>query len=221
MLRNLPGVCCSDGFRLFFFVLLEWPVGFVCYLPRKILFLKYLSCKIISKYFSDPLSVMANRKLDPALEMHRQNWPETFDLRIMPFLLALQRVNTAEHLDIGWALARYRLSLAEFDVLASLRRAPAPYELTPSELQRAVVITSGGLSKVLQQLESRELVLRSTTEDDRRVKPVRLTAKGAKLIEQAIVELMAAANTAIRPRLSDKEIEQLTLLLEKLADMGQ
>lgn len=162
---------------------------------------------------------MTTRKLDPALEMHRQNWPETFDLRLMPFLLALQRANTAEHMDIAWALARYRLSLAEFDVLASLRRAPAPCELTPSELQRAVVITSGGLSKVLQQLESRDLVLRSTTEGDRRVKPVRLTEKGLKLVEQAVVELMAAADAAIRPRLNDQELEQLTLLLEKLAGM--
>ena len=118
-------------------------------------------------------------------------------------------------------MARHHLSWAEFDALATLRRAPPPCELTPSELQRAMVITSGGLSKVLQQLERRGLVERSTTDADRRIKPVRLTDKGAKLIEQAMVELLDASNAAIRPQLTNKEIDQLVVLLEKLAGMGQ
>ena len=160
---------------------------------------------------------MSVRKLDPILENHRQNWPETFDARIMPLLMSMQRASTSQGIDIGWILARHRLSLAEFDVLATLRRAPPPCELTPSELQRSVVITSGGLSKVLQQLEARDLVVRSTTKEDRRVKPVRLTAKATKLIEQSMAELMEFVSTAIRSRLNNKEIDQLTALLVKLS----
>lgn len=160
---------------------------------------------------------MPARKPDPILEAHRQNWPETYDQRIMSLLLALQHVHVAESVSYDWVMARHRLSLAEFDVLATLRRAPLPRELTPSELQRAMVITSGGLSKVIQQLEARGLVARSTTEADRRVKPVRLTAKATKLIEQAMSELLEAANGAIRPLLGNKEIDQLIVLLEKLA----
>lgn len=160
---------------------------------------------------------MAVRKLDPILENHRLNWPETFDARIMPLLMSMQRASTSQGIDIGWILARHRLSLAEFDVLATLRRASAPYELTPSELQRSVVITSGGLSKVLQQLEARDLVVRSTTTGDRRVKPVRLTAKASNLIEQSMTELMEFVSTAIRSRLNNKEIDQLTTLLVKLS----
>jgi len=163
---------------------------------------------------------MPRRKLHPVLELHRQNWPETFDLRVMSLLLALQHVHVAETASISWVMARHHLSWAEFDALATLRRAPPPRELTPSELQRAMVITSGGLSKVLQQLERRELVERSTTVADRRIKPVRLTDKAAKLIEQAMVDLLEAANASIRPLLSNKEMDQLTLLLEKLAGMG-
>jgi DNA-binding MarR family transcriptional regulator len=162
---------------------------------------------------------MPRRKLHPVLESHRLNWPETFDLRIMSLLLALQQVHVAESASISWVMARHRLSWAEFDALATLRRAP-PRELTPSELQRAMVITSGGLSKVLQQLERRGLVERSTTDADRRIKPVRLTDKGAKLIEQAMVELLETANAAIRPQLTNKEVDQLVMLLEKLAGMG-
>jgi DNA-binding MarR family transcriptional regulator len=160
---------------------------------------------------------MATPPLDPILENHRQNWPETFEPRIMSLLLALQHVHVAESINFDWVMARHRLTLAEFDALASLRRAAPPRELTPSELQRAMVITSGGLSKVIAQLEARDLVARSTSQHDKRVKPVRLTAKGTRLIEQAMVELMEAACSGIKPLLSDQELDRLIELMEKLA----
>ncbi len=150
------------------------------------------------------------------LGLHREHWAETFDQRIISLLLALQHVHVAETVSFDWVMARHRVSLAEFDALATLRRT-ATRELTPSELQRSMVITSGGLSKVIAQLEARGLVARSTTEADRRVKPVSLTTKGARLIEQGMCELIDAAKSAIRSRLTNKEMDQLIGLLEKLA----
>ncbi|MBP9712076.1 MAG: MarR family transcriptional regulator [Sterolibacterium sp.] len=164
---------------------------------------------------------MAARNTNPdsdlILGLHRENWAETFEPRIMSLLLALQHVHVAETVNFDWVMSRHRLSLAEFDALATLRRSTTR-ELTPSELQRSMVITSGGLSKVIQQLEARGLVARSTTEADRRVKPVSLTAKGARLIEQAMAELIEAARRSIQPRLTSEEIDQLVDLLEKLAE---
>lgn len=154
--------------------------------------------------------------LDPILERHRQNWRETFDPHIMSLLLALQHVNVAEAVNYEWVWARHRLSLAEFDVLATLRR-EASRELTPGDLLRSMVITSGGLSKVIRQLEARELVERLTIAHDKRVKPVKLTTKGSLLIEQAMLELLEVANTAVRAQLTENEIDQLVELLEKLA----
>lgn len=158
----------------------------------------------------------ANPDSELILDLHRKHWAETFDQPVMSLLLALQHVHVAETVSFDWVMARHRVSLAEFDALATLRRT-ATRELTPSELQRSMVITSGGLSKVIAQLEARELVARSTTESDRRVKPVSLTPKGARLIEQAMSELIEAANASIRSRLTHEEMDQLVGLLEKLA----
>ena len=152
--------------------------------------------------------------------MHRAHWGETFDQRIISLLLALQQVHVAETVSFDWVMARHRVSLAEFDALATLRRT-ATRELTPGELQRSMVITSGGLSKVIAQLEARGLVTRSTTDTDRRVKPVSLTTKGARLIEQGMSELIDAAKTAIQSRLTRKEMDQLADLLEKLAQPAE
>ena len=160
---------------------------------------------------------MSDTRIDP-IEMHRQNWPETFDFRLMAFLLSMHQVRADQFAHTDGVMASHHLSLAEFDVLTTLRRSSAPHELTPTELQGAMLITSGGLTKVLRQLETRKLVIRSTTEADRRVKPVRLTAKGAKLIELAMVELMEASRAWIKPLLTSKEIDQLTALLKKISD---
>lgn len=158
---------------------------------------------------------MPNDRIDP-IEVQRRNWPEMFDFRLISFLWAFHQVRAAEFAKTSGVLARHDLSLAEFDVLTTLRRSPPPRELKPSELQGAMAITSGGLTKILQQLEARGLVNRSTAEADRRVKPVRLTAKAAKLIEQAMADLFAATNAWIKPVLSNKEIDQLTALLQKI-----
>lgn len=56
-----------------------------------------------------------------------------------------------------------------------------PHELTPSQLQDSVMITSGGLTKVMQQLEARNLVTRTLQQGGQRISPVRLTQSGKRV----------------------------------------
>jgi DNA-binding MarR family transcriptional regulator len=84
--------------------------------------------------------------------------------------------------------AAHDLSGGEFDVLAALRRAGRPYRLTPSELSRALLVTSGGLTRRLHALEARGLIARSLDPDDRRSTPVVLTPDGTRLVEEVLSE---------------------------------
>ncbi len=72
----------------------------------------------------------------------------------------------------------------EFDVMAALRRAGEPYELTPGRLDRETMMTSGTTTHRLKRLEQRGLVSRRTDADDRRVVHVRLTAQGLALFDR-------------------------------------
>jgi DNA-binding MarR family transcriptional regulator len=112
------------------------------------------------------------------------------------------------------AVATFGLSPAEFDVLATLRKVASPYELTPTELQQAVVITSGGLTKVLHQLEARDLVARAVDAEDRRSKRVRLTRTGKTLIERAMEAVLASQGEWLTT-LPARDLEQLIKLLHK------
>ena len=112
--------------------------------------------------------------------------------------------------------ASHGLSLAEFEVLVTLRGVPPPNELMPTDLYSAVLMSSGGLTKVLHGLEKRGLVTRAEGKSDRRSKPVRLTAKGRALAERAMADVLASARKQIMSGLSKSEVERLTGLLHKL-----
>ena len=152
---------------------------------------------------------------DP-LAMHCKYWSSTFDGALMPLMIVLHRVYAAKTARSNAIFSRHGLCPAEFDVLASLRRTAPPHELTPSDVQRSVIITSGGLTKILYQLELRGLVTRSTDTSDRRIKPIRLSPAALPIIEQTMRELIADAGGWIKSALSETEMVQVTALLSKL-----
>ena len=86
---------------------------------------------------------------------------------------------------------RYGLGEGEFDVLATLRRAGAPYERAPGELAQHTMVTTGAMTKRLDRLVEARLVERRTAEDDGRRRIVALTPAGLALIDAAFTEHMA------------------------------
>ena len=75
--------------------------------------------------------------------------------------------------------AEFGLGEGEFDVLATLRRAGAPYELTPGELAASTMVTSGAVTKRVDRLVERGLVTRRVGEHDARGRVIALTATAA------------------------------------------
>ncbi|MER3389610.1 MAG: MarR family transcriptional regulator [Microcella sp.] len=83
------------------------------------------------------------------------------------------------------------LSAGEFDVLATLRRAGAPFERTPGDLAESTMITSGGLTKRVDRLEHAGLVTRRPSERDGRGRVVALTPTGRALVDEVFDRHMA------------------------------
>lgn len=154
------------------------------------------------------------------IELHRRNWPEVHDPQRLRFVLALVRAHNSVLSQAAATFEHHGLTTAEYDALATLRRSGAPWKLTPSQIQRSMLITSGGLTKILRQLESRHLVSRPRSGHDRRSKPVRLSARGRATVDRAAEELAAVIGARIQAVLEDPELAQLTALLERLASAG-
>ena len=89
------------------------------------------------------------------------------------------------------AFTAHRIEPWEFDVLAALRRAGAPYQLSPGRLLHETLVTSGTMTNRVDRLAGRGLVDRLPDPGDRRGVLVRLTAEGKSTVDAAFEELLA------------------------------
>jgi DNA-binding MarR family transcriptional regulator len=85
---------------------------------------------------------------------------------------------------------RFGLSEGDFDVLATLRRAGAPFERAPGELAQFTMVTTGAMTKRVDRLERDGLVTRRRSTTDGRGRVVALTPAGRELIDTAFTEHM-------------------------------
>ena len=101
---------------------------------------------------------------------------------------------------------------SDFRVLeALLHKGPLPVNIIGPK----VGLTPGSISVAVDRLVKKDLVVRQEQETDRRVRNVRLTKKGRKLISTGFKEHAAAMETAMSG-LSDREKRTLLRLLKKV-----
>jgi DNA-binding MarR family transcriptional regulator len=109
------------------------------------------------------------------------------------------------------------LNDGDYGVLAPLRRAGAPYELTPTELAKHRMMTSGGMTAALDRLERKGLLQRIPNPSDRRGSLVRLTDAGRRVIDDAMTQHVRTEDRLVSG-LGSRERAQLSSLLRKLLE---
>lgn len=157
--------------------------------------------------------------MDHAQHVVEQWQAERPDLDSTPILVIGRIHRLAVELDVELlkVYAAHGLGDGDFDVLATLRRSGAPYELTPTELMEQTMVTSGAVSKRLDRLEGAGLVERRVSEGDRRSRIVALTGAGRELIDLAVPQHLAN-EARLLSGLTSRERAQLAGLLGKLAE---
>ncbi|MEO5901669.1 MAG: MarR family transcriptional regulator [Ilumatobacteraceae bacterium] len=98
-----------------------------------------------------------------------------------------------------------------YDVLATLRRHGAPYELTAGELVGQSMVTTGAITNRIDRLAERGLVERASASDRRKV-IVRLTRRGLELVDE-VVEAHLSTERQILDGLTDRQRADLAALL--------
>jgi len=157
---------------------------------------------------------MQKDHVDKILEQWKRERPE-LDSSPVAVIGRISRI--AGHLEkrLQDNYSRFDLNGGEFDVLASLRRAGAPHQLTPTELYNSLMITSGTMTARLDRLEKAGLIIREPNPVDRRGTLVTLTSRGLELMNRAYPEHLAHEESLLAA-LSSRERDTLARLLRKL-----
>jgi MarR family 2-MHQ and catechol resistance regulon transcriptional repressor len=126
--------------------------------------------------------------------------------------VVMSRANVAVQAHAAADIARHDLTLAEFGILEALyHRGP----MLLGEVQRRILVSSGGITFLVDRLVAKGYVERRACQTDRRARYAALTDSGERLISQ-IFPAHADAIERAMSGLSEDEQRQAISLMKKL-----
>ncbi len=156
--------------------------------------------------------------MEDAVDLILEQWArERPDLDCSPMgvIGRITQLQREVHLAQRATFARHGLDAPSFDVLAALRRAGEPHQLTPTALMRTALVTSGAITQRLDRLEDRGLITRTPSKADGRAVVVTLTAAGRDALDAALPDHLETER-GLLGGLTDAELDQLAGLLRRL-----
>ena len=155
-------------------------------------------------------------EVDQLVEEWRAQRP---DLDVTPLQVLSRIWRLARHLDRARAaaFAGHGLEPWEFDVLSSLRRQGPPYRLSPGNLLRATMVTSGTMTNRIDRLEQSGFVRRDPDPQDKRGVLVSLTEDGLARVDLALGALLNSEQALLAGLTAHQRTELAALLRNLLA----
>src|SRR3989442_4114835 len=152
--------------------------------------------------------------VDWVIEGWEKEWP---DLNVAPIAVInrLERLQSYLRAEVATVFERFGLTGPSFAVIATLRRAGKPYQLSQRALMDALQLTGGTISVRIDRLERDGIVARVPDPHDQRGVLVRLTEAGERLFDQ-IAPLHLANEDRLLSALNTQQREQLAALLRIL-----
>ena len=136
------------------------------------------------------------------------------DLDVAPIAVInrLDRLQSYLRAEVAAVFERFGLTGPSFAVIATLRRAGKPYQLSQRALMEALQLTGGTVSVRIDRLERDSIVERVPDPHDQRGVLVRLTEVGERLFDQ-VAPLHLANEDRLLSALNTQQREQLAALL--------
>ncbi len=111
-------------------------------------------------------------------------------------------------------LGRFGLTVPDFDVLATMRRRAGEGTLKVRDLQKSMMLSSGGTTKRLDRLETAGMIERLPDPADRRGVLIKLSSLGLKTIGDALDAITRSENETVTSAIGSSQ--RRTQLVEGL-----
>lgn len=158
--------------------------------------------------------------MDKVDEIIAQWHRERADLDVGPMALLgrLKRLNNILTRETARTFAQHDLNPASFDVLATLRRSGPPYALSPGDLLKSMMVTSGTMTNRIDQLVKAGLVERQKHPEDGRKFVIALTDEGFARIDRAVTDHVATQHRLMAGLTAEERTNLDQLLMRFLAE---
>ena len=148
-----------------------------------------------------PARAVATRHRGPSLsEMITLQWEsERGDLDLREFLLAIYFMRLGTIVDGAFdrmCRRRYKVSGGDMRVLLALRRSGPPYVRRPTDLFRALLVTSGAITKKVDRLVEAGLAERLPDPGHNGGFLIHLTKRGLQFVEETVESLARESSLA-------------------------
>ena len=110
---------------------------------------------------------------------------------------------------------QHGLSMVDFEAMLRLGRSP-DRQMSMSELAEQMVLTSGGITRLVDRLAGDDLVERVLCPSDRRVHWARLTDQGVATVSVALTTHLQDLDAHYFGTMSDSEQATMTAILDRL-----
>ena len=107
------------------------------------------------------------------------------------------------------------LTMVEFEAMVRLGRSP-DQQMSMSELAEQMVLTSGGITRLIDRLAKGDLVERVSCPSDRRVHWARLTDQGVATVSAALTTHLQDLDAHYFGTMSDDEEATMTAVLDRM-----
>lgn len=156
-----------------------------------------------------------NDEVDRIVAAWREERPD-LDFSPLEVLSRVGRLSRILDRERRRAFSRSELDVWEFDVLAALRRAGTPYQMSPKALLQQTLVSSGTMTNRIDRLVDRGLVQRLEDPNDGRGVLVEMTKAGLTRVDAAITRLVDA-EAALLATLPKSEQKRLAVALRSLS----
>lgn len=126
--------------------------------------------------------------------------------------VVLSRAHSSIHAHAVAHVTEHGLSLTEFAILEALQHRG---RMVLGEIQRRILVSSGGITFLVDRLAEKGLVIRQECPEDRRAKYVSLTREGTRIIREIFPSHAQVLTHAMRG-LTQAEQQEATALLRTL-----
>ncbi|MFC1698753.1 MarR family winged helix-turn-helix transcriptional regulator [Candidatus Omnitrophota bacterium] len=112
-------------------------------------------------------------------------------------------------------LTKYNLSSAKFNILLMAKHRGEDKGLPQREISRLLLVTTSNITRMVDKLEKESYVERLAKEGDRRVNLIKITEKGATLLDEIWPHYKVMVDKLVASPLSAQDKLTIISLLEK------